>query len=82
MSDDFIDQCETPCPHCKAEVTYSRDCWGGCDDGGFDGYEDDPLWFQPGEVETCGTCNGFGYLHWCKACGYDFNFKRAPRQTA
>jgi hypothetical protein len=73
--DPDVSACDTACPHCKADTTFSRDCWNLCDDGGFDAYDDDPLWFQPGEVETCNVCNGFGYLHWCRACGYDFNHK-------
>lgn len=36
------------------------DCWNGCEDGYFDGYEEDPLWFDPGDLEVCHVCKGQG----------------------
>ena len=35
-------------------------CWNGCDDGYFDGYEDDPLWYDPGDLIPCSACNAKG----------------------
>ena len=36
------------------------DChWCG-GDGWIDGYEDDPLWYAPGELERCSSCGGTG----------------------
>jgi hypothetical protein len=35
-------------------------CWNGCDGGYFDGYEDDPLWYNPGDVIVCSVCHGTG----------------------
>ena len=29
-------------------------------DGWIDGYEDDPLWYLPGEMERCASCGGSG----------------------
>lgn len=29
-------------------------------DGWIDGYEDDPLWFELGEMELCASCGGSG----------------------
>ena len=29
-------------------------------DGWIDGYEDDPLWYEPGEMARCASCNGSG----------------------
>lgn len=29
-------------------------------DGWVDGYESDPLWFEPGELELCSSCGGSG----------------------
>lgn len=29
-------------------------------DGFVDGYEDDPLWFEPGEMARCASCGGSG----------------------
>lgn len=36
------------------------DCWHCGGDGCIDGYEDDPLWFEPGEMERCSSCYGSG----------------------
>lgn len=36
------------------------DCWHCGGDGFVDGYEDDPLWFAPGEFERCSSCGGSG----------------------
>lgn len=35
-------------------------CWHCGGDGFVDGYEDDPLWFAPGEMERCSSCGGSG----------------------
>jgi hypothetical protein len=35
-------------------------CWAGCDGGYFDGYEDDPFWYSPGDVIVCSVCHGTG----------------------
>lgn len=45
------------------EYDYDEDgadclCCGG--DGWVDGYENDPLWYSPGELERCSSCNGSG----------------------
>lgn len=44
---DYDDESDGDCFHC-----------GG--DGYIDGYEDDPMWFEPGEMERCSSCNGSG----------------------
>lgn len=36
------------------------DCGFCGGDGWLDGYEDDPLWFEPGEMARCASCNGSG----------------------
>lgn len=36
------------------------DCFHCGGDGYIDGYEDDPLWFEPGETERCSSCGGSG----------------------
>jgi hypothetical protein len=41
------------------------DCYTCQGEGEWDGYEDDPLWFLPGEMERCYACNGEG---WRTAC--------------
>lgn len=37
-----------------------RECWHCGGEGYIDGYEDDPLWFSPGEIERCASCGGSG----------------------
>ncbi len=45
---------------------YDEDDYGEGDcafcggDGWVDGYESDPLWFVPGELERCASCGGSG----------------------
>lgn len=50
---------EPTCKRCGGQMDWV-DCWSGCEDGYFDGYEEDPLWFEPGEMEVCGNCDGTG----------------------
>lgn len=52
------------CAKCNSEMEW-EDCHAGCDDGYFDGYEDDPLWYQPGEMVRCHECGGEGGTWWC-----------------
>jgi hypothetical protein len=64
------DQLGDPCPKCE-DLMLRRDCTGiGCNDGFYDGYEDDPLWYDPGDLVRCGDCDGRGFFEWCpnKAC--------------
>lgn len=74
--DDGIQFCDARCPNCGSSPTYTRDCDSCGGDGCFDGYEEDPLWYAPGETETCDNCRGTGGFHWCRECGYDFTEKR------
>jgi hypothetical protein len=39
---------------------YDGDCGFCGGDGWVDGYEEDPLWFAPGELERCASCGGSG----------------------
>lgn len=45
------------CGGCDGEWV---DCWrcGGAAE--FDGYEEDPLWYEPGETYPCDECKGAG----------------------
>lgn len=43
-------------------------CWDGCDEGWFDGYEEDPLWYDRGEVYMCRECHGNGGWTVCGVC--------------
>lgn len=46
------------------DAFYNDDDDGDCafcgGDGWIDGYDDDPLWFLPGETTRCASCNGSG----------------------
>lgn len=74
--DDGIDLCGTPCPNCHASTTYTRSCDSCGGEGTHDLYEEDPVFYHPGEWERCGECYGNGGHHWCRACGYDFAERR------
>lgn len=76
--DDEIEDIETPCPNCRAQLTRRRPCIAlMCDEGQIDEHEEDPINYAPGEAYTeCDECRGHGFLHWCPACGYDFHLKR------
>ena len=51
--DDWLDDEDEFCDECG-------DC-AFCDgDGWIDGYEDDPLWYEPGEMVRCASCGGSG----------------------
>jgi hypothetical protein len=69
---------ETLCPMCGHQ-TVTEFCNAlGCEDGWIAVYEDDPLWYEPDEMEQCEECNGKGYHHWCPNCGVDM---RITEQT-
>ena len=36
------------------------DCFHCGGEGWIDGYDEDPLWFNPGELERCASCGGSG----------------------
>ena len=61
-----------PCPHCGEEVGWS-DCWNCGGEGAWDGYEEDPLWYDPGDEVTCSYCHGKGGFYICtnKQCKGD-----------
>jgi hypothetical protein len=68
---DFHDGCY--CPKCGNECR-SRDCGNMfCDEGYVDEYEDDPLWFDPGDESECGECHGTGIERWCSECGWQWH---------
>lgn len=52
------------CPHCGAEMD-----WEDCDqcggEGVYDAYEIDPMWYEPGDTETCELCGGSRGFWWC-----------------
>lgn len=56
------------CPRC-GNATDWLPCWNCGGDGGFDGYDDDPLWYDEGDVIVCGHCHGTGGWWMCGRCG-------------
>ena len=53
------------CALCGYEAEWSECCACG-GEGGHDGYEEDPLWYQPGELAPCPQCDGAGGDWWCE----------------
>lgn len=70
--DDEVELADEHCLNC-AHQTFTCSCWDCGGDGGHDGYEEDPLWYDPGEMVICTTCWGKGFHHWCPRCGWDLN---------
>lgn len=67
---------DVPCPKCGKTQTHSRECSSfSCADGFLDLYEEDPIIYQPGEIDICGECRGRGSVSWCPNCGHDLNVK-------
>lgn len=58
------------CPRCGTALYWQECTEINCDDGWIDAYEDDPLWYEPGELEMCQECEGRGYHNWCPNCNY------------
>lgn len=52
------------CCLCDSECEW-EECSSCGGDGGFDGYEEDPLWYHPGEMAPCPSCNSQGGSYWC-----------------
>lgn len=52
------------CAACGGEVEW-EECNACGGEGGTDGYEEDPLWYHPGEIARCPCCDGRGGEYWC-----------------
>lgn len=63
LSDDF-------CPNCD-HILFRSECSDCGGEGGHDGYEEDPLWYDEGDTIPCDVCGGHGYHHWCPRCHWD-----------
>lgn len=64
IEDDFTDECK----HCLSEMEW-QECWNCGGEGGRD-YDnhlqfEDPLWYSPGDFETCDVCEGKGGYYMC-----------------
>lgn len=55
----LYDASDPVCPHCGCFAVW-EDCYECGGAGEFDAYEDDPLWYDPGDTETCPECDGRG----------------------
>lgn len=53
------------CALCNSEMEW-RECSACGGDGFFDGYEEDPNWYQPGECVDCSQCAGQGGDYICE----------------
>lgn len=57
------------CPVCRCCEMDTH--WCNCPqcggEGDFDGYDEDPMWYDPGDMVPCGYCNGRGgwSVHYC-----------------
>jgi hypothetical protein len=71
--DDYEIDYDEICPHCNHSPIHWRECSNYCcEDGWIDLYEyDDPLWYDPGDVQRCPECHGTGIEKWCPKCGKD-----------
>lgn len=52
------------CQHCGEEMGWSE-CWNCGGAGAFDVYEEDPLWYDPGDEVMCEVCKGDGGFYIC-----------------
>ena len=58
LLDDWASE-EHICPVCGLDMEW-EDCWNGCEDGFFNLYDDDPLWYDEDDTEVCEICKGQG----------------------
>lgn len=71
------------CALCNCEMEW-EECSACGGDGGFDGYEEDPLWYAPGELAPCPQCDSGGGAWWCvtKECPTNEGWKTIPAPQA
>jgi hypothetical protein len=70
------------CPDCGYATDWLR-CWNCFGEGGFDGYDEDPFWYDEGDIIPCNECHSKGgwWRCWnCKKC-FDNLFKAEPKQS-
>lgn len=59
------------CSNCGdlCESQYEKvECWNCGGDGEFDGFEEDPLWYDDGDTYSCHICEGRGSWLVCLRC--------------
>jgi hypothetical protein len=52
------------CARCGSSM-FSESCGSCGGDGYFECYEDDPLWYSPGDTKPCDACRGEGGFLFC-----------------
>lgn len=60
------------CSACDCECEWEP-CQEGCEDGYFDGYDEDPMWYDQGDLVPCHMCCGTGGDWWCTNSKCDAN---------
>lgn len=70
----LIEGDEPSCVVCGDELVWVECHMHDCEEGSYDAYEEDPLWYNPGDREVCGECNGRGGWWFCDRC----NTERRP----
>ncbi len=53
------------CPRCKCCETEWQDCYNCGGEGYLEGNEEDPLWYDPGDLIRCDICRGNGGWRQC-----------------
>lgn len=71
IHEDWLPEVSEDCKICGEELQWNE-CTE-CEDGYYDAYEEDPLWYEPGEVKPCPTCKGKGGWNVC------WNQERHPK---
>lgn len=59
-----VDTDESSCSLCGAYMEW-EECGSCGGDGYIDVYEDDPMWYDPGDTEMCEQCDGKGGYWQC-----------------
>lgn len=68
-----VETMDIRCPRCSTSLS-SQPCHQiGCDEGYIDVYDEDSLWYEPGDAEACSECKGNGTIIWCAGCGWCMN---------
>ncbi len=55
------------CDKCGGGLEWD-DCTNGCDEGYFDLYDEDPVYYDEHDVEPCQICQGQGGWWLCPTC--------------
>ena len=77
---------ECQCARCGSTLEW--ELCSACDGEGITGpgelYEQDPLWYDPGDMKPCGECGGQGGHYWCdtKECPTNEGYKLIPAPQA